>query len=125
MDMKKFVSILVTSMIVLILSSIIASPALGIDLYFTWKANPSAELVTSYVIYQANNIGSTNFGPFRPVSTAPGSTNVWPVRGLSPGTYKFRVVAINGAGGSLPSNEVTYPTNNPSKPLEFQITVPK
>jgi hypothetical protein len=91
------------------------------DLWFTWKANPVHESVTSYVIEKAT-LPSTNFVS---VVTVSGTTNVGVVRGLTPGTYMFRVYAKNGVGSSLPSNVLNYPTNPPTPMLEFKYTTPK
>lgn len=91
------------------------------DLWFTWKANPAYESVTNYVVEQAK-APSTNFVP---VVTIAGTTNVGVVRGLTSGTYKFRLVAKNGVGSSPPSNVLNWPTNAPTTVLEFQYTTPR
>jgi hypothetical protein len=91
------------------------------DLWVTWRASPAYESVTSYVIEQAK-LPSTNFVP---VVTIPSTTNVGSIKGLTPGTYKFRVIAKNGVGSSLPSNVLDYPTNSPTPLLEFQYTTPR
>lgn len=109
--MKKALSIL--ALTVLLVTSVSA-----VDLWFKWTPNPTNEMVTSYVIQQATGT-STNFVD---VVTAPGTTNTWPVRGLGNGSYKFRLVAVNGAGRSVPSSVVSYPTNAPSQPANFQLT---
>jgi len=78
-------------------------------------------MVTGYLIQQATGT-STNFVD---AVTAPGSTNSWVVRNLNANnSYKFRLVAVNGAGRSLPSNVLTIPTNAPASPLDFQFTNP-
>lgn len=91
------------------------------DLWFTWRVSPANEMVTSYVIEQAK-APSTNFVP---VVTVVGTTNVGVVKGLTAGSYKFRVVAKNAVGSAPPSNEISYPTNNPAAVVEFQFTVPR
>jgi hypothetical protein len=91
------------------------------DLWFTWTASPVAENVTSYVLERAT-LPSTNFIA---VVTVSGTTNVGVIKGLTPATYKFRVIAKNGVGSSPPSNVLTYPTNSPSQILDFQFTVPR
>lgn len=91
------------------------------ELWFTWKASPAYESVTNYVIEQVK-LPNTNFVP---VVTISGTTNVGVVRGLTAGTYKFRVVAKNGVGSSPPSDVLNYPTNSPSTLLEFQFTTPR
>ena len=113
MGMKKF--ILISLLAVLTVYS-----AAALDLWFKWTANPASEAVTSYVIQQATGT-STNFVD---VVTAPGNTNVWSVRGLPNGSYKFRLVAVNGAGRSQPSSVLSFPTNTPSAPADFQFTNP-
>lgn len=111
MGMKKLILILS-----LVMSLVVSASAL--DLWFTWTKNPPTEAVTSYVIQQATGT-STNFVD---VVTAPGTTNVWAVRGLGNGAYKFRIVAVNGAGRSQPSTIVSFPTNVPSAPASFSLT---
>ncbi len=111
MGMKKLILI-----ISLAVSMVVSASAL--DLWFTWTPNPSSEAVTSYVIQQSTGT-STNFVD---VVTAPGNTNVWTVKGLGNGSYKFRIVAVNGAGRSQPSTVVTFPTVVPSTPANFALT---
>jgi predicted phage tail protein len=111
MGMKKLILILS-----LVVSMVVSASAL--DLWFTWTKNPPTEAVTSYVIQQATGT-STNFVD---VVTAPGTTNVWSVRGLGNGSYKFRLVAVNGAGRSQPSAIITFPTSSPSQPSGFALT---
>lgn len=113
MGMKKFISILSLAMFIVVSAS-------AFDLWFTWSPNPSSEAVTSYVIQQATGT-STNFID---VVTAPGTTNIWPVRGLKNNSYKFRLVAVNGAGRSTPTAWIAYPTNSPSMPTNFNFTTP-
>jgi len=112
--MKKILS-------VLFLALFLVTSASALDLWFSWTPNSTNEVVTSYVIQQATGINSTNFVD---VVTAPGTTNVWVVRGLANNSYKFRLVAVNGAGRSVPSNVLSYPTNAPSAPTNFQFAVP-
>lgn len=111
MSMKKL--ILILSLVVTL-----AVSASALDLWFAWTPNPSSEAVTSYVIQQATGT-STNFVD---VVTAPGTTNVWAVRGLGSGAYKFRLVAVNGAGRSQPSTVISFPTAVPSSPANFSLT---
>ena len=91
------------------------------DLWFTWKANPVYESVTSYVVEKAT-LPNTNFVA---VITVSGTTNVAVVKGLSAGSYKFRLIAKNGVGSSGPSNVLDYPTNAPTTVLEFNYTTPR
>lgn len=104
----------------LVMALCLVLQASALDLWFTWTPNPSNEAVTGYVIQQAT-LPNTNFVD---VVTAPGTTNVWPVRSLPNGSFKFRVVAVNGVGRSVPSAELVYPTNAPSQPQNFQLTTP-
>jgi len=108
--MKKALSIL-------LLTIMLVTSVSAVDLWFKWTPNPTNEMVTSYVIQQASG-NSTNFFD---VVTAPGTTNVWPIRGLGNGSYKFRLIAVNGVGRSIPSSVLSYPTNTPSQPTNFQI----
>lgn len=105
------------TLLILSLAFALVGSASAFDLYFTWTPNGTNEMVTSYVIQQAT-LPNTNFVD---VVTAPGSTNVWPVKSLGNGSYKFRLVAVNGAGRSIPSSELSYPTNAPSQPQSFQF----
>jgi hypothetical protein len=100
---------------------ILSSCVFAGDFWFTWKHNPTNEFVTSYVIEQSKS-PNTNFVA---VVTISGTTNVGVIKGLTAGTYKFRLVAKNGVGTSKPSSELSYPTNAPSAPLEFNYTVPR
>lgn len=99
----------------------IAASVSAVNLWFIWDANPESEMVTSYIIQQVK-LPATNFVD---VVTVIGTTNVGVVKNLKAGTYKFRIVAINGLGRSLPSTEVNYPTNTPTVVTNFQITVPR
>lgn len=101
--------------IILVLMFLTASLG-AVDIWFTWKANPDIEFVTSYQVQQ-KNLMVTN-SAYIPVVTS--TTNEAVVRGLKSGMWAFRVVAINGLGTSDPSAEVKIPTNAPSTPLEFK-----
>lgn len=118
MNMKRFLFSLFAVMAITIT---VISATSTTDLWFTWKESPPSEMVTSYVIEQAKS-PSTNFIP---VVTVSGTTNVGIVRGLTAGSYRFRVVAKNAVGSAPPSNEVSYPTNSPAAVVEFQFTVPR
>lgn len=117
--MKRLLFLLLSVMVVTF--TIFTAEQTTTDLWFTWKASPANEMVTSYVIEQAK-LPSTNFVPTVTIS---GTTNVGVVRGLTAGSYKFRVVAKNAVGSAPPSNEVSYPTNAPFTVLEFQFTTPR
>lgn len=103
-----------------LLALFVAFSASALDLVFKWSANPSNEMVTSYVIQQATG---TNVN-FNDIVTAPGTTNTWAVKNVNNGLYRFRLVAVNGVGRSVPSVEIAYPTNAPSQPAQFQLIFP-
>lgn len=113
MGMKKFI-------LISLLAVMVAFSSSAFDLWFKWTPNPANEAVTSYVIQQATG-NSTNFTD---VVTAPGTTNLWAVRGLNGSAYKFRLVAVNSAGRSVPSAVLSYPTNSPSTPTNFNFSTP-
>ena len=101
--------------------SVFVSTALSLDLWVTWKPGNTNEFVTSFVVEQAK-APSTNFVA---VVTFPGTTNVGVIKGLTSGDYKFRLIAKNSVGSSAPSNVISYPTNAPATPIEFNFTVPR
>jgi hypothetical protein len=94
----------------LIIGMLTAVAVYAVDVKIGWESNPVHEMVDKYVIYQARGTNAS----FVPVVTVPGITNVGIVRNLVPGTYRFVVVAQNGAGIAPPSNEVVIPTNAPT-----------
>jgi hypothetical protein len=94
----------------LIIGMLTAVAVYAVDVKLGWEANPPQEMVEKYVIYQARG---TNVS-FVPVVTVLGTTNVGVVKNLTPGTYRFVVVAQNGIGNAPPSNEVMVPTNAPT-----------
>jgi len=98
---------------------LVSTAVFAVDIPFTWKLNPPMEMVTSYVI-EYSRPGTVNSN-FVPVVTISGNTNFGVVRGLPLATYKFRLVAKNGVGSSIVSQEITVPTNAPSQPIEFRI----
>lgn len=108
--MKKLLTVLA------ILTALTLS-VLATDLTFSWKANHTNEMVTSYVIESSKVAPYTNFIP---VVTIAG-TNVGTIRGVT-AYAKYRVVAKNGVGSSPPSNTADYPTNAPTAPVEFKNT---
>ena len=116
--MKKFI-VTLALFAVLVLQAAVSTTY---DLWFIWKANPPSESVLNYVIEKAT---APNTNSFIPVVTISSTTNVGVVKGLTPGTYRFRLVAKNGVGSSLPSNILNYPTNAPSTAAEFNFTVPR
>jgi hypothetical protein len=110
--MKKILNII----IVLILTVSVCF-GYSVDIWLGWKSNPTEELVTKYIIYQAK-LPSTNFIP---VVTVAGTTNAGKVRITSPGTYQFKVLAVNGVGSSGLSDEVQVPDVFPSIPTNFSF----
>jgi len=102
--MKKIITIIS-------LLSLIAASAYAMDVKLGWDYNPPTELVDKYVIEAAKG---TN-GVFQPIVTSLSSTNAAWIRGLTVGTWKFRVVAVNAAGSAPPSNVATLSaTNSPT-----------
>jgi len=99
--MKKTISLLI--------GMLTAVTVYAVDVKLGWDFNPAPEMVDKYVIYQAKGTNAS----FVPVVTVL-NTNVGLVRNLVPGTYRFIVVAHNGAGIAPPSNEVMVPTNSPT-----------
>lgn len=99
---------------------LVTAAVFAVDLPFTWKFNPTSDMVTSYVI-EYSRPGTVNSN-FVALLTLPGTTNSAVARNLPLGTYKFRLVAKNGVGSSLPSEEIVVPTNAPTIPLEFKLT---
>lgn len=94
----------------LIIGMLAAVSVCAVDVKIGWESNLPQEMVEKYVIYQAKG---TNVS-FVPVVTVSGTTNVGVVKNLTPGVYRFIVVAQNGIGNAPPSNEVTVPTNAPT-----------
>jgi len=110
--MKKFLSIITVSSLVIpfCLAGFLA------DINLSWQPNPASEFVTKYVVYQAK-APSTNFVA---VVTATG-TNFARVRVTSPGTYQFRVSAVNGVGESDLSQGVQVPNIPPTIPTNVSV----
>jgi hypothetical protein len=93
----------------------------SIDVGISWDLNPLHENVDRYIIYKATSIN----GSFSPCGTVMGNRNTGIVSGLSPGYYKFYVVAHNIYGTSLPSKEIILsvalsPLNNRVVILELK-----
>lgn len=93
----------------LIIGMLAAVTVYAVDVKLGWDLNPAHEMVDKYVIYQARGTNAS----FTPVVTVL-NTNVGVVKNLTPGTYRFIVVAQNGVGIAPPSNEVMVPTNSPT-----------
>lgn len=73
-----------------------------INVMLSWDLNPTYENVDRYIIYKATSIN----GNFSPCVTVMGNRNTGIVSGLTPGYYKFYVVAHNIYGTSPPSKEI-------------------
>jgi hypothetical protein len=74
----------------------LAADSLGLS----WTI-PSGSEVTAYRVERSSNAG----GPFSAVAVTPAGANSFSDTGLAPGTsYFYRVVALNDAGASPPSN---------------------
>lgn len=93
----------------LIIGMLAAVTVYAVDVKLGWDLNPVHEMVDKYVIYQAKGTNAS----FVPAVTVL-NTNVGIVKNLSPGTYRFIIVAQNGVGVAPPSNEVMVPTNAPT-----------
>lgn len=82
------------------------------DIILTWNANPAAELVTSYKVYQDSvEVGETANATFT-------------ITSVSPGVHQYQVSALNAWGESALSAPVSTPLA-PSVPggLSIQINV--
>lgn len=93
----------------LIIGMLAAVTVYAVDVKLGWDLNPVHEMVDKYVIYQAKGTNAS----FVPTVTVM-NTNVGVVKNLTPGTYRFIIVAQNGVGVAPPSNEVLVPTNAPT-----------
>jgi hypothetical protein len=113
MYMKKMLSTLIVAAMMFVAS------AAAIDLNCQWKANPTNEMVTSYVVEMAKD--TPNFTNFIPVVTV--TTTNATVRGVTT-SCALRVVAKNIQGTSGPSNVDKYPKVAPTVPVQFIITNP-
>jgi predicted phage tail protein len=83
-----------------------------------WDANPAAESVIKYTVYQA--IGPT--GSFVKVSDTTSTTLLIP--NLTPGLYRFQVTASSVWGESAPSNIVQTPVTPATAPKNLRIVIP-
>jgi Fibronectin type III domain len=70
------------------------------SIYLYWQA-PTTGTVTGYRVEIGTSPGESDVA----VGDIPAASSYW-VRGLSPGTYYFRVRTLTAAGLSAPSNEV-------------------
>ena len=113
--MKKMLSAILLSITVFVMSA----PA--IDLTCTWKANPTNEMVSNYIVEVAKD--APVFTNFIPVVTVSGNANVALIRGVTTASA-FRVRAKNIQGTSGPSKSDKYPKNAPTIPVDFIITTP-
>lgn len=99
--------------------TLFVTSATAVDLTCQWKANPTNEMVSSYVVEIAKD--TPNFTNFVPVVTVM-TTNAT-VRGITT-SCALRVVAKNIAGTSGPSTSDKYPKVAPTVPVQFIITTP-
>lgn len=104
--MKK---IILTSLIFISLIFNVKSAGYVADIFLQWTANPTNQLVTKYLIYQAIQ-PNTNYVP---VVTVVG-TNYGKVRVMTPGTYNYKITAINTNGESLQSDFIVVSVLNPT-----------
>jgi hypothetical protein len=75
-----------------------------------WDLNPADEMIEKYFIYQASGTNS-----FTLLTTIPGTVNLYTIRNVVPGKYRFMILATNAVGTSVPSSEIVIPTKSPSK----------
>jgi hypothetical protein len=111
--MKKMLSAILLSITLFVMS------ATAVDLTCQWKANPTNEMVSSYVVEIARD--TPNFTNFVPIVTV--TTTNATVRGINT-ACALRVVAKNIQGASGPSNSDKYPKVAPTVPVQFLITNP-
>jgi hypothetical protein len=99
--MKKLLTLSLLFMVALSVQAFYA------DIFLSWNNNPPAEFVQKYIVYQQKG---TNFVS---VVTATG-TNTAKVRVSAPGTYVFKVGAVNEIGsGPISSNSVSVKVGTP------------
>jgi PKD repeat protein len=79
----------------------LAASVSGSNVDFSWNDNAANE--TSYAIYIASGSGT-----FSRAGDVPANTRSARVSALVAGTYRAYVVAVNAAGSSAPSNNVTF-----------------
>jgi hypothetical protein len=111
MIMKKILTMTLT-----ILGFVVIVNAQSYDLSLRWTANPPAQMVTKYIVFQATG-KNTNFIP---VVTAVG-TNFAKVRVNSPGLYQYKIWAVNGVTNSAMSEAVQVPKDAPSTPPQPEV----
>lgn len=70
------------------------------DVNISWDFNPVEEKVEYYTIYQAKNNSK-----YSPVAIVSFTENNYLIRNLTPGTYRFIIIANNAIGKSNPSQE--------------------
>lgn len=83
----------------------------------SWDANPAAELVGEYKVYQ-----SFNGGPFELLATVAAPDTTLDIVDPATGQYNWRVSAVNLAGEGSQSSTVTGPSL-PSIPQNVQADV--
>lgn len=91
------------------------------DIDFSWTPNPSAEMVSSYIIEYKRLPGVTNWTL---LTSFPGTTNLATIKNLQAGyKYEFRAFAVNAVGkGTNQSTVILLPTNSPSVVSNFTGT---
>jgi titin len=93
------------------LSANLASPT-QINLYWSTPPITGGAEITGYKIEY--KIGQDSYRTL----TSKTSTTTYSHTGLLANTYSYRIYAINAAGLSVPSNEVSIKTADPPKPIE-------
>ena len=108
-------------LLILTLCGALITPLFADDITFSWTANPSTEMVSSYTIQYIMAPSTT----WATITTVSGTTNTAVIKGIVRGVqYQFRVYANNGVGQGEPSDVVAIPSTIPSKVTGVQYTLP-
>jgi hypothetical protein len=84
-----------------------------------WDANPTADAVTKYTLYQASGLTGT----FVKVADITDGSNKFVVSGLAPGVYQFHITATNIWSEGPASPNVSTPNAVPSGPVRLEIKI--
>lgn len=97
----------------LLLSLLLCGVACARTVTLVWDANPPADQVTVYRVYELVPAGWTQIGET--------TTPRFEVGERTPGKYEFAITAVNFWGESLRSESATTPAAPPSIPLPPSI----